>query len=485
MFELHILGPGLCSPSLDAECNAAIGYLQLSLASDQWVLVDHSLLVLDPDQDLPLLKDDDDQTTVTGFRHIVRYLSAHPNGPWNLDGHLAAPEAADGIAYSSCVESHGRAVLDLLLYVTRENYLAVTRPACSALYPSSVLLRCAAPAALRRRAQARCRHLGFSTAAGGSLVLDDDDDDDVVAAKARDPVPIPASLFAQARTAGRRALGTGIGAQASRRMQLDAYARSFLDPLRALLGDKRYLLSDARPSSVDCLVVGQLSLALRPSQSPFPRPWLATLLRAEYPTLCAYVDELSPVFYGEAEAEAGVDAEAEADADADVDDGHVPTRSTPPDAETDAATRRPSSTVRRMEQRAVTQPMLLLFLLRSWFDSLPLIRHLRGGGRTTWTTSTPATSVAQKTREVPVPFFGLGLGLAGVAAGLLSAATWYVVTARAELRSQQPQPQHGRRLDGDGRPRRLADRGDAGAALAVLADQLDAQTQKQAKAGMA
>ena len=59
-------------------------------------------------------------------------------------------------------------------------------------------------------------------------------------------------------------------------------------PLQELLGDKMFFLSDKRPSSLDCLALGYLSLALIPA---LPQPWLADTLEAKYAPLCRYVRE--------------------------------------------------------------------------------------------------------------------------------------------------------------------------------------------------
>jgi sorting and assembly machinery component 37 len=42
VLELHVWGPAFGLPSIDAECNAAIAYLNQALPQGQWVLIaDH------------------------------------------------------------------------------------------------------------------------------------------------------------------------------------------------------------------------------------------------------------------------------------------------------------------------------------------------------------------------------------------------------------------------------------------------------------
>jgi sorting and assembly machinery component 37 len=78
------------------------------------------------------------------------------------------------------------------------------------------------------------------------------------------------------------------------RIRLDGMADALWGPLDQLLGDKRYLLSEHSPSSLDCLAVAYLALALIPV---LPEPWLAESM-GRYPRLCAYVHELRQRFFG-------------------------------------------------------------------------------------------------------------------------------------------------------------------------------------------
>ena len=75
--------------------------------------------------------------------------------------------------------------------------------------------------------------------------------------------------------------------QSSARFKLDALVDAAFKPLQQLLGKKKWLLSDETASSLDCLALGYLSLALLPD---VPQSWLAEGLRGRYPDLCKYVD---------------------------------------------------------------------------------------------------------------------------------------------------------------------------------------------------
>ena len=89
--------------------------------------------------------------------------------------------------------------------------------------------------------------------------------------------------------------------QSSARFKLDALVDATFKPLQQLLGKKKWLLSNERASSLDCLALGYLSLALAPEM---PQSWLAEGLRGRYPNLCKYVEGgVREVFGGKVEVE--------------------------------------------------------------------------------------------------------------------------------------------------------------------------------------
>lgn len=84
--------------------------------------------------------------------------------------------------------------------------------------------------------------------------------------------------------------------QSSARFKLDALVDAAFKPLQQLLGKKKWMLSDERATSLDCLALGYLSLALIPE---VPQSWLAEGLRGRYPDLCKYMEDgLKEVFGG-------------------------------------------------------------------------------------------------------------------------------------------------------------------------------------------
>jgi len=79
------------------------------------------------------------------------------------------------------------------------------------------------------------------------------------------------------------------------RFRLDALADAFFEPLQELLGKKRYMVSEEKVSSLDCIAVAYLALALIPR---LPQRWLAETMTARYPDLCSYVRRLTMESFG-------------------------------------------------------------------------------------------------------------------------------------------------------------------------------------------
>lgn len=102
---------------------------------------------------------------------------------------------------------------------------------------------------------------------------------------------IPTSL----RSARHKSSSTAKQAKHAARFRLDALTESFLEPLVQLLDSKRYLLSEDHITSLDCLALGYLSLALVPG---LPTPWLSQLMKSRYPRLCHFVEDLAGDCYG-------------------------------------------------------------------------------------------------------------------------------------------------------------------------------------------
>jgi sorting and assembly machinery component 37 len=180
--------------------------------------------------------------------------------------------------FSSLVESHGQPLLDLSLYVSSENYSKVTRPIYSQI--QSFPLPYLTPGTIRAAAKKRTEHLGLS-----SLDIDTEE-------HAPSPSIIPTSLLHPRQTVS-SLLAASPEANAS--IRLNALAKNFFEPLQELRGEKRYFVSNKEFSSLDCLVLGYLSLMLLPE---LPQSWLADAMRKDFPALCGWTEALSTSVFG-------------------------------------------------------------------------------------------------------------------------------------------------------------------------------------------
>ena len=180
------------------------------------------------------------------------------------------------------------------------------------------------------------------------------------------------------------------------------------------------MLNDGRPSSLDCLALGYLSLAMIPD---LPQSWLAEGMRERYPDLCRYVEDgVQEIFGGEVALEDAL----------------------PNSTENQSAT--------PWEQSKITLPWrapnhkISATLLNSTLDLLPFYK------RTTVTTqSTPSPHSSDAPPHTLTSTF---LPPLLASAGALAAIAGYLVYAN--LSTQEPEK------------RKLSDMGEAGALFASL-----------------
>ena len=187
-------------------------------------------------------------------------------------------------SFSTFLTSQTHSLLSLSLYVSSENY-SKTRTAYSSIlpWPTQYFI----PPQLRTLAKSRTEHLGLSSLDLSTL----EDEERGSSRKAADL--IPHSLRGKLRPT---VTGLVKKKQSSARFKLDALVDAALKPLQNLLARKRWMLSDERPCSLDCLALGYLSLAMIPD---LPQSWLAEGMRERYPDLCRYVEDgIQEVFGG-------------------------------------------------------------------------------------------------------------------------------------------------------------------------------------------
>ena len=279
VLELHIWGPAFGLPSLDAQCLAAVCYLQKTLPIDSWALIPSNNLRISPLGELPALKDGN--TWIAGFCNIVTYLRDSSNGNYDLDQDLNDSQRADSTAFSSFLESRGQPLLDLCLYVSSDNYFASTRPALGdiLLWPDSWFV----PHLLRDQAKKRSEHLGLSSLDVDTAREDKSEDVGLTA-------HIPKSLRKPRQTVT-SLLGRNMQ---KNRFRLDAVTADFLEPLLDKLGDQKWLLGDTI-SSVDCLAIGYIALL---QVSDLPQAWVKEALQTKYTKLSQWASEQTPLVSG-------------------------------------------------------------------------------------------------------------------------------------------------------------------------------------------
>ncbi|MCJ1262352.1 hypothetical protein MMC22_002222 [Lobaria immixta] len=280
VLELHIDGPAFSLPSIDAQCLAAVAYLNQAVPRHEWVLVASCDSPASPIKELPVLHDD--VQFIGGFQNIVDHLRKR-SIPESLasDSH-GAQEKADITAFSSLVECNGRPLLDMSLYVSAENYHSTTRPAFSRLlrWPYPWFL----PSQRRAAAKSRTERLNLS-----SLDLDSNSNEHRTLTTGSDLIP-------ESLRSSRQTLSSLVfQPQHASRFRLEALAEALFEPLDQLLDGKRYMMSNENPSSLDCLAFAYLALALIPD---VPQPWLADSMKSRYPALCVYVRDLAQEFCG-------------------------------------------------------------------------------------------------------------------------------------------------------------------------------------------
>lgn len=288
--ELHIWGPAFGLPSIDPECIAATAYLHHCLPPKRWILIaDHDPSISSKGEFPTLVSG---SIAVTGFTAIVSYLKSFGSETYNLDAHLTDQQQSVKIAFNSFLQSTATPLIDLSLYVSSENYDAVTSSSYTAILPW--YLNYTVTPTRRNLARSRTAHLGLN-----SLDVSSNDKEerlglgnDFEAAKRSAGIPV------DGRTAQSNDLriGRGRGIQGllgspiyAARFKLDSLTNTLFEPLSEILGLKNYILEGDQPTSLDCLAFGYLALMLYP---PVPQAWLKEGIDKRFPLVVNYVSRM-------------------------------------------------------------------------------------------------------------------------------------------------------------------------------------------------
>ncbi|MCJ1435942.1 hypothetical protein MMC27_005318 [Xylographa pallens] len=355
--------------------------------------------------------------------------------------------------FSTFLSTQALPLLDLSLYVSSQNYATTTRPAYASLldFPSSWVI----PTKRRAAAKLRSAHLGLSALDLSNSSLAEKEGEPSATAS----ISIPESLR-KATASVSAAIKTP---ETASRIRLEALTENVLDPLVALLthvsrtntagNEGSYLLSQQRPSSLDCLALGYLALFVVPS---VPHPFLATTLKEKYPTLTLYVRRGIKQCYGGVvkleDARPGIELSniKDEDEDEDIDlstynnmdigsgDVKLPWRDASP-----------------------TSPLQNVgIVLREAVDGIPVLGPLLKSDPVQH--SSPTEDSATNTTSSPIPTSLLSTLLA-VGAGVVAIGGAVLYTGGLGLGSGEDRAYDGNTV----RKTRLADMGEAGEVLAM------------------
>lgn len=197
-------------------------------------------------------------------------------------------------SFSSFIESRGQVLLDLSLYVSSQNYWGNTSPAYGNLlqWPNQWIF----PPKLHSAAKARTEHLGLSSLDLQAMEEQRQSEHSAAVAAGR----VPKNLIARPRDTVSKLLGR---TAQQNHFRLEALTAEFFEPLEAMLGQKAYLLAaeeDEMPSSLDCVALGYLSLALVPELT---FPWLRDAMRTKSPRVAAYTERVRRRCFGQTRVE--------------------------------------------------------------------------------------------------------------------------------------------------------------------------------------
>jgi glutathione S-transferase len=184
--------------------------------------------------------------------------------------------------------------------VSAENYNTTTSSAYTAILPW--FANYTVPPKRRDQARARTAHMGLS-----SLDVDMSADEGFAPGRgtasseyeaAKRAAGIPTENQPRALRMGRgKGIGGFLGTPVyAARFRLDALTNELLEPLADLLGGKQYLLEGDRPSSLDCLACGYLSLLLYPA---VPQAWVKDTIHMKFPRILSYVRRLRSDFFSD------------------------------------------------------------------------------------------------------------------------------------------------------------------------------------------
>ncbi|RYP74015.1 hypothetical protein DL770_007678 [Monosporascus sp. CRB-9-2] len=273
VLELHVWGPAFGLSSIDPECLAAIAYFAYVVPREDWALSASNDVSVCPDHILPALNHGGIWTS--GYANVVSYLAKH-HASCSLDDDLTPPQRADSLACASFLATRGSALLAMSLYVSPATWAKLTRPAYSSLLPFP--LTWTVPPAIRAAAIEKVEHLGL-----GHLAAEVDSGD-----PSTSPPAVSTTSTGFIRLPARLGPSSTLQPEQASAIRLQSLAGDFFSVLDELRGEKRFLLRDGKPSSLDFLAYGYLKLM----QVQTPHPFLDSAMKRSHRRLVGFVDEV-------------------------------------------------------------------------------------------------------------------------------------------------------------------------------------------------
>ncbi|KAK6534419.1 hypothetical protein TWF281_005744 [Arthrobotrys megalospora] len=267
--ELHVWNRAFGLPSLDPECLAAIAFLSSAIPQDLWVLVESNNISVSPNGALPALKDG--SQWIGGFDAIVSYLNSKSSGGSDIDRNLSELQKAQALAYRSFIRKTCLPITSLSLYVTSKNWINVTRPLYSTFLQFPIQYEI--PHTHHARAIALTSHLT-------SLIRE-------IAAEDSRPLQPVSTSFAGITTTDKSK--SQDKEKITTRVRLRNLLADFLDPIWEKLAGNNYFFGGNSPTTIDCLLVGYLSLLICPN---LPSAWAREILQQEFSEIVAYNEGL-------------------------------------------------------------------------------------------------------------------------------------------------------------------------------------------------
>ncbi|KAF3918862.1 Metaxin-1 [Dactylellina cionopaga] len=270
LIELHVWNRAFGLPSLDPECLAAIAFLSAAIPQHLWVLVESNNIAISPNGALPALKSGSEW--IGGFDSIVSYLNLKTSRRSDIDGSLSEIQNAQVIAYRSFIRKTCLPIISLSLYITSKNWTTVTRPLYSTFVQFPIQYEI--PHTHHARAVSLTSHLT-------SLIRD-------IAVEETRPAQPVSTTFAGITTTNADNKTQAEKEKITTRVKLRNFLADFLDPIREKMGGgDTFFGAGSLPTTIDCLLVGYLSLLVYPI---LPSPWAKEILEQEFPDVISYVE---------------------------------------------------------------------------------------------------------------------------------------------------------------------------------------------------